>query len=98
MEKKKRSIALFLFVIIVFALSFSIAYIAAEADHICSGQGCAICHEMQACANFLHGAGTALTTVTVSACVVYFLLTAPRCIPAPRHAATLVSLKVRLSN
>ncbi len=77
---------------------FSAFYIAAEADHDCSGGDCPICTCIRQCENLLHPSDdgtTAQPAVVVP--VVFFLLSAV--LPGvvfPQE--TLVSRKVRLDN
>lgn len=79
-------------------IAFSAFYIAAEADHDCSGEDCLICACIHQCENTLRGIGngTAVKSAVVVA-IVFILLAAAFVIP-PELQDTLVSKKVRLNN
>ena len=92
MTKKFRFMTGLLAVVLAFVMLSSLAYIAAESDHDCTGADCAICHQINVCENL---AGSAAATV---AAILYILC---RIIPSCTEVArtfTLVSLKVKLSN
>ena len=99
MTKKFRFMTGLLAVVLAFVMLSSVAYIAAESDHECTGVDCcAICHQINVCENLLKSielAGSAAATV---AAILYILC---RIIPSCTEVArtfTLVSLKVKLSN
>ncbi|MCR5090979.1 MAG: hypothetical protein K6C08_15885 [Oscillospiraceae bacterium] len=95
--KKQRWTAV-LAVLLVFAMLFSALYIALEAHHECTGEGCAVCAQIRACMELLC---QLLTAAAV-------LMTADplcpdageACRPLPHHCGsdTLISLKVKLSD
>ena len=49
MTKKFRFITGLLAVVLAFVMLSSVAYIAAESDHDCTGVDCAICHQINVC-------------------------------------------------
>ncbi len=49
----------------------SAVYIAVEANHDCSGEDCAICHQMQVCENLLKIIGLAGAAAAISAAFTY---------------------------
>jgi len=49
MTKKFRFMTGLLAVVLAFVMLSSVAYIAAESDHDCTGVDCAICHQMNVC-------------------------------------------------
>ena len=98
MTKKFRFMTGLLAVVLAFVMLSSVAYIAAESDHDCTGVDCAICHQINACENLLRGMGLADAAVVAAAAVGYVLC---RIIPSCTEVArtfTLVSLKVKLSD
>ena len=98
MTKKFRFMTGLLAVVLAFVMLSSVAYIAAEADHDCTGVDCAICHQINACENLLKSIGLAGSAVAPAAAILYILC---RVIPSCTEVArifTLVSLKVKLSD
>jgi hypothetical protein len=76
----------------------SAVYIAVEANHNCSGEDCAICHQLQVCENLLKSIGLAGAAAVFAAAVRYALCRViPSCAEVVR-TFTLVSLKVKLSD
>ncbi|MBQ6543503.1 MAG: hypothetical protein IJL77_03865 [Clostridia bacterium] len=65
---KKFAVAL-LTALLVLALLSSAAYIAAESDHDCSGEDCAICMRIEACVHTLRSIMNAFTACAVFAAV-----------------------------
>ena len=59
MTKKFRFMTGLLAVVLAFVMLSSIAYIAAESDHDCTGVDCAICHQINVCENLLKSIGLA---------------------------------------
>ena len=49
MTKKFRFMTGLLAVVLAFVMLSSVAYIAAESDHECTGVDCAICHQINVC-------------------------------------------------
>ena len=98
MTKKSRFMTGLLAVVLAFVMLSSVAYIAAESDHDCTGVDCAICHQINVCENLLKSIGLAGAAAVFAAAVRY----APcRVIPSYAEVVrtfTLVSLKVKLSD
>ena len=98
MTKKFRFLTGLLAVVLAVVMLSSVAYIAAEADHDCTGVDCAICHQINACENLLKNIGLTGSAVATAAAILYILC---RIIPSCTEFArtfTLVSLKVKLSD
>ena len=98
MTKKFRFMTGLLAVVLAFVMLSSVAYIAAESDHDCTGVDCAICHQINVCENLLKSIGLAGSAAATVAAILYILC---RIIPSCTEVArtfTLVSLKVKLSN
>ena len=98
MTKNLRLITRLLAAVLAAVMLSSAVYIAVEANHNCSGEDCAICHQLQACENLLKSIGLAGDAAVFAAAVRY----APcRVIPSYAEVVrtfTLVSLKVKLSD
>ena len=98
MTKKFRFMTGLLAVVLAFVMLSSVAYIAAESDHECTGVDCAICHQINVCENLLKSIGLAGSAVATVTAILYILCRIiPSCIEVAR-TFTLVSLKVKLSN
>ena len=94
MTKKFRFMTGLLAVVLAFVMLSSVAYIAAESDHDCTGVDCPICHQINICENLLKSIGLAGS----AAAILYILC---RIIPSCTEVArtfTLVSFKVKLSD
>ena len=76
----------------------SAVYIAVEADHDCSGDDCAICHQIGVCENLLKTLGLAGAAAAVTAALTYALCRAILPRAEMNGTLTLVALKVKLSN
>ena len=94
MTKKSRLITGLLAAVLAAVMLSSAIYIAVEANHNCSGEDCAICHQLQVCENLLKSIGLAGAAAAVrdAPCRVI-----PSCAEVVR-TFTLVSLKVKLSD
>ena len=57
MTKKLRLITGLLAAVLAAVMLSSAVYIAVEANHNCSGEDCAICHQLQVCENLLKSIG-----------------------------------------
>ena len=95
MTKKFRFMTGLLAVVLAFVMLSSVAYIAAEAGHDCTGADCAICHQIHVCENLLQSIGLAGSAAAAIRYVLCRILSS--CTEAAR-AFTLVSLKVKLSD
>ena len=92
MTKKFRFMTGLLAIVLAFVMLSSVAYIAAEAGHDCTGADCAICHQIHVCENLLKSIGLAAAAIRYILCRIL-----SSCTEAAR-AFTLVSLKVKLSD
>ena len=98
MTKKFRFLTGLLAVVLAVVMLSSVAYIAAEADHDCTGADCATCHQINVCENLLKNIGFAGSAVATAAAILHILCRiVPSCTEVAR-AFTLVSLKVKLSD
>ena len=98
MTKKSRLITGLLAAVLAAVMLSSAVYIAVEANHNCSGEDCAICHQINVCENLLKSIGLAGSAAATVAAILYILCRIiPSCIEVAR-TFTLVSLKVKLSN
>ena len=84
--------------VLAFVMLSSAVYIAVEADHVCSGEDCAICHQISICENLLKFLGFAGTAAAITAAFIYTLCKALLPCTETIGTLTLVSLKVKLSN
>ena len=69
MTKKSRLITGLLAAVLAAVMLSSAVYIAVEANHNCSGEDCAICHQLQACENLLKSIGLAGAAAVFAAAV-----------------------------
>ena len=76
----------------------SAVYLAVEADHDCSGDDCAICHQISVCENLLKTLGLAGTAAAITAAFTYTVCRAILPCAEMNGTLTLVALKVKLSN
>ena len=98
MTKKFRFMTRLLAVVLAVVMLSSAVYIAVEADHDCSGEDCAICHQIGVCENLLKTLGLAGAAAAVTAALTYALCKAILPCTERLGTGTLVSLKVKLSN
>ena len=98
MTKKFRFMTGLLAVVLVFVMLSSVAYIAAESDHDCTGVDCAICHQISVCENLLKSLGLAGAAAAISAAFTYTVCRAILPCAEMNGTLTLVALKVKLSN
>ena len=98
MTKKFRFMTGLLAVVLAFVMLSSVAYIAAESDHDCTGVNCAICHQISVCENLLKSLGLAGAAAAISAAFTYTMCRAVLPCTEMSGTLTLVSLKVKLSN
>lgn len=98
MTRKFRLITGLLAAVLAAVMLSSAVYIAVEANHTCSGEDCAICHQLQVCENLLKSIGLVDAAAVFAAAVGYALCSViPSCAELVR-TSTLVSLKVKLSD
>ena len=79
MPGHKRIAAGIMGILMLFIVLFSAFYIAAEADHDCTGEDCPICACIQQCENTLHQIGDGIASqaaviISFSCSFPYFLL------------------------
>ena len=98
MTKKFRFMTRLLAVLLVIVMLSSAVYIAVEADHDCSGDDCAICHQISVCENLLKSLGLAGTAAAITAAFTYTMCKTILPCTEMIGSLTLVSLKVKLSN
>lgn len=97
-SKARRITAGIIGLMMLFVMLFSAFYMAAEADHDCSGEDCPICACIQQCENTLRlfgGGEIRLLSVIIPT---LFILPAAALCAAAVPQDTLVSRKVRLNN
>ena len=98
MTKKSRLITGLLAAVLAAVMLSSAVYIAVEANHNCSGEDCAICHQLQVCENLLKSIGLAGAAAAISAAFTYTVCRAILPRAEMNGTLTLVALKVKLSN
>ena len=98
MTKKNRLIAVLLAVTVVFVVLFSTFFIAENADHDCDGSDCLICNAISICENALKSIVLAAVAVILAAFLSTFTLSKPSLSKRLANNASLVTLKVKLSN
>jgi hypothetical protein len=98
MTKKSRLITGLLAAVLAAVMLSSAVYIAVEANHNCSGEDCAICHQLQVCENLLKSIGLAGAAAAISAAFTYTMCRAILPCTETISTLTLVALKVKLSN
>ena len=76
----------------------SAVYLAVEANHDCSGEDCAICHQISVCENLLKSLGLAGAASAISAAFPQPVCRALLPCAETSGTLTLVALKVKLSN
>ena len=96
MTKKFRFLTGLLAALLAVVTLSSAVYIAA--DHDCSGEDCAICHQISTCENLLRSMGLAGAAAAITAAFTYTLCKAVLPCTETIGTLTLVSLKVKLSN
>ena len=98
MTKKFRLITGLLAAVLAAVMLSSAVYIAVEANHNCSGEDCAICHQIGVCENLLKSLGLAGAAAAVTAAFTYTMCKAILPCAEMNGTLTLVALKVKLSN
>ena len=98
LSKGKRIAAAFMGLMLLLALLFSAVYIAAEAEHDCTGEHCHICAALQLCKGVLNQfQGGAIPRGICVAPLLLFSL-GGLLFTCPEIQLTLISQKVRLNN
>ena len=98
MTKKLCFITRLLAAVLVVVMLSSAIYLAVEANHDCSGDDCAICHQIGVCENLLKSLGLAGAAAAVTAAFTYTMCKAILPCAETTDTLTLVALKVKLSN
>ncbi len=98
MTKKFRLITGLLAAVLAVVMLSSAIYLAVEANHDCSGEDCAICHQIGVCENLLKSLGLAGAAAAISAAFTYTVCRAILPCAEMNGTLTLVALKVKLSN
>lgn len=97
--RKNRILAFALAACLLAVLGLSALFIVTHARHDCTGSGCEVCYELEACASTIRHLSEALTTgAAVSlGLLLLLLLDTPLAAEENRRPATPVFLKVRLN-
>ncbi len=74
----------------------SLAFIAAEADHDCQGEGCAVCEMIKHCQQVIESLGTAAAACAVRAAFIMTAVAVLVICQTVNNTYTLISLKVEL--
>lgn len=98
MAKRKRIAALVIASLILCALLVSECFLAAESDHDCTGDNCAVCCVLNVCENVLRTLGTTLMLAAVCALVREACARVQSFAAFSAVSANPVSLKVKLSD
>lgn len=98
MNKKMRLGAALGAVLLAIALIFSVFFVAAEADHHCSGDHCLICQQIQACQTLLEQLSTTNTASVEVAAICFFALLLLQQTQKNIVASSPVLLRVKLLN
>ena len=98
MTKKTRLFALIVAVMFFAVILFSTAFVVAEADHDCTGDHCAICHQIAICQNTLKQLSLGAQVAALADALTYTLLRTVLPISNLHTLTTLITLKVKLSN
>ena len=98
MKSWKRLMALFMAVFLMAAASFSLFFMAAEANHECHCADCPICEQITLCQQTVRSLGSAVAAVAAATVLVFFEKKLKENKTAVFGFHSLVSLKVKLSN
>ena len=98
MTKKPCFMTRLLAAVLAVVMLSSAIYLAVEADHDCSGEDCAICHQIGVCENLLKSLGLVGAAAAITAVLTYTVCRAILPCAEMNGTLTLVSLKVKLSN
>ncbi|MGN1419434.1 MAG: hypothetical protein ACI4W6_08910 [Acutalibacteraceae bacterium] len=98
MKKQKRLVAVILAVSVLFAMLFSVCFIATESAHNCVGENCPICCHINDCKEAVKTLASAAVAVLLAAVITYTAV-----LVSAEHLTlfgfpTLISLKVKLSD
>ncbi len=98
MKEFRRITVIIITALIALAMLSSAAFIAAEADHDCSGEDCAVCCAISACVNIFKSLTAAFTALSACACAFFAAGAVLRIFGAPQSPSTPVTLKTKLLN
>ena len=98
MPGRKRISAGIMGILMLFIMLFSAFFIAAEADHDCTGEDCPICACIGQCENILHQIGSGIASCTAVIISIVFLFVSVNLFASIFPQETLVSRKVRMNN
>ena len=98
MTKKPCFMTRLLAAVLAVVMLSSAIYLAVEANLDCSGEDCAICHQISVCENLLKSLGLAGAAAAISAAFTYTVCRAILPCAEMNGTLTLVALKVKLSN
>ena len=98
MTKKLCFMTRLLAAVLAVVILSSAIYLAVEASQDCSGEDCAICHQISVCENLLKSLGLAGAAAAISAAFTYTVCRAILPCAEMNGTLTLVALKVKLSN
>ena len=98
MTKKPCFLMRLLAAVLAVVMLSSAIYIAVEADHDCSGEDCAICHQISVCEDLLKSLRLAGAAAAITAAFTYTVCKAILPCTEMTGTLTLVALKVKLSN
>ena len=98
MEKKKRTVAILLAVTVLFVMLCFALFIAAEANHDCTGESCPICRQIDLCQNTVKNLSLALCAIAFTAALTDPLSRGVSTCASIVRSNSLVALKVKLSN
>ena len=96
-NRTKRILAVVLALTLLLAPALCALCIAAEADHVCTGEDCPVCALVHQCEGLLRQLAAAVAAAAALVCVALLGGSAAACVCAVRRV-TPVSGKVRLNN
>ncbi len=85
-------------VMMLVIMLFSSLFIAAHADHDCTGEDCPVCACIQQCENTIQGMGSGISFMSAEMLPVFLLLLLISFVVPSFRQDTPVSAKVRLNN
>lgn len=95
---RRRGIRAGLAVLLVLVLLVSALFIALEAGHDCCGEGCSVCAQISACTRLLQQLALALPALAAAGIACAALSLPAGALRAQRAPATLITLRVKLSD
>lgn len=98
MNKKTRTVALMLALIVGLVMLFSSVFIAVESHHECDDNRCATCYQIEVCKNVLKTLAEAVLFSAVIAGLTHYFVVYLQALTSGKRIESLVTLKVKLSN